>query len=313
MSTIIPSLPPNVVSLSGESGAARAAADVLRRHEQEIARAIRRAVPFFTRRGIDPEAGKPRLAMSTRLTDGLEGPFYAVPLSIEPGGARAALVLDAAAIGYLLDGALGGDGSSTPKLDARGLTGAQKAFIARLCDPMVNALSDALDRAIGMRVAKLPVPGIEKSAATAMICLPLSLREPAPKGEALDGEEPAERRSRGTVVIALSKHALMSLGTPRAERLRPIDPRMARALEDVEVQLVAELDRMRVPLSKVAGLKVGDTLRLPVRVNAEVVVRVDDRPIFKARPTTVGTQLAVKLLGNASAPPAEEEVAAAAG
>jgi len=294
-----------VISLISEQGGARASMEMMARCGPALGKAVRRSVPFFTRRSILVKAGEPRLVASSELLEGAEAPAHVTRLVSEPGGARAALVIDGPAITFLLEGSLGGDGSDLPKLDAAGLSSPQSAFVSRIAEHMTAVIAEGLQATIGMRVMPLPGISAERAARTSLIALPITLHD-----EAYADEGPTER---GTITLAISKHALLTLRSHRTDSRHPVDSRMARALEQTDIEVVAELGRLQMTIADLAALRVGDTLRLPVAVNGAISLRVEDQALFMGHPTTAGTQLAVRLLapsnGNAdrtraSRPPA---------
>jgi flagellar motor switch protein FliM len=248
--------------------------------------ALRRAVPFFTRRGIHPQPGAPEVMSSRELAAELAPPCYVVELAADPGGARAALCLDAGAIAFVLEGTLGGDGRRLPHLDPQGLTAAQRAFVARISDSIVAELSAALARALGVRLRRMPDRQGEKTVDGAMVAMSLELAD----GDSI-GAPPL-----GRIVIALSKHVLTGLAARGAtERPARIDERVVRTLEETEVELVAELGRLKLSISDVSQLAVGTTLRLDVPVKGEIDVRVGDCALFRGQPTARGSQLAIRI------------------
>ncbi|MCA9625835.1 MAG: FliM/FliN family flagellar motor switch protein, partial [Myxococcales bacterium] len=249
---------------------------------------------FFARRGVRIRHDLPRLVRASELTSMCTAPCYLAPLAAEPGGTRAALIVDGPAIAFLLEGSLGGDGSAVPELSPKGLSVAQHAFIARLSKGLVGVVSSALNDAIGLRLSPLPRTGDERGAG-AFIALPMEILDPS----ADDPDQPV-----GTVTLALSKLALLAAGARREKPRHHPDERVVRALERTELDVVVELGRIRLPLMQVARLMPGDTLRLAVPVeDGKVDVRIDDKTLFRARPTTSGSQLAVRLLDDARPEP----------
>jgi len=108
-------------------------------------------------------------------------------------------------------------------------------------------------------------------------------------------EETGEEQAHGNVPLAISQHALSAVHSRPADRAREPDQRLVKTLEQTEVEVVAELGRMQISLGQLAALEIGSTLRLAVPVKGAIAVRVDQRVLFKAQPTAVGTQLAVRL------------------
>jgi flagellar motor switch protein FliM len=259
---------------------------------------------------------------------GLDEPLYVCPLAADPGGSRAVLALDARAIAFLLEGSLGGDGSDPPKLNKKGLTAAQRAFIDRIVGGMVQGLSDALAKSAGLTLTKLPQLINEKTSGGVLVQLPLDFRDAQPKTEKKgdfsldDFDEPssdgdaapeAEGASHGTVVIAVSKTALNAArAANQTKKTVRIDRRVAATMREVQVNVVAELGRLKLRLGELATLRVGDTLRLDVPVNGDIDVRVENKVLFRGQPTTLGSQLAIQVVGHqdSDAPPPEPEPAA---
>jgi flagellar motor switch protein FliM len=55
---------------------------------------------------------------------------------------------------------------------------------------------------------------------------------------------------------------------------------------------------VKLPLGRIAGLRVGDVLRLPLPVEAPVRLQVGGRALFSGTPTTRGSQIAVDVGGH---------------
>jgi len=252
-----------------------------------IAKALRRAVPFFVRRGVVVVGGEAAFATAAELAEAHEAPSYTVMLTTEPGGARAMFIVDGPAIAYLLEGSLGGDGTMLPELDPEGLSPAQRAVITRVAELMVTTMSEGMDRAIGVGLVSLPAGPEATATGGPMVALTLTLTE-------VD-EETGEEQAHGNVTLAISQHALSAVHSRPADRAREPDQRLVKTLEQTEVEVVAELGRMQISLGQLAALEIGSTLRLAVPVKGAIAVRVDQRVLFKAQPTAVGTQLAVRL------------------
>ena len=256
-------------------------------HAEPLGRAVRKAVPFFSRRGVEVRAEPAKVVPAQELADQLRAPAYVAPLVTAPGGTRGALGFDGDAIAFLLEGSLGGDGSMLPELSPSGLSVAQHAFIARLAQSVVTCLSTTLDAELGLTLEALPRASGD-AVGGAFATLPLDLYDPGSD----DPTSPA-----GRIVLAISKHALLALREHRqCARAHP-DERVVAVLRRTEVDVVAELGRIALPLSALTRLRPGDTLRLAVPVEGGTVdVRVEDQVLFRGRPTTIGSQLAVRVL-----------------
>lgn len=242
-----------------------------------LAAALRRAVPFLFRGGHPVTADAAEATTLAALEEELGTPRHVLPLRIEPDGVAAALLCDAAAVAFLLDGALGGDGSSPPTLTPEGLTGPQRALLQRVIAGIVPGFSATLEAGLG-----------------------LTLRRPTPPDEPLPKDVTAlrfrlgEGGVGGCVALALGRQAMLAAASP-ARRSSASDPILTAALGAVEIEIVVELGRLRLTLGEVASLRVGDVLGLPTPVGSAVNVRTDGRMLFRGHPTTSGTHVAVRV------------------
>lgn len=262
----------------------RGAASALHDVGPPLAAAIRRALPFLARRGttVLPIATA-TVALDEAMAD-LPSPRYRMSLVTAPDAGSGAVVLDAAAISLLLDGVLGGDGKHPAPLDPSGLSTPQIALLQRTLAGVVDTLAATLKLRLGLAIAPAPsavgrsAPSDEGTPATLTFQL---------------GENPED----GKLVLALPSDALLQhadrKGAPPGE-----DPRVARTLQEVDLELVAELGRLKVSLQRLASLRVGDVLRLDVAVDSAVSVRADGRPILAGRPTSSSGRIAVKITGH---------------
>jgi flagellar motor switch protein FliM len=294
MTSLVPSIAPIPRSgpLVGEASAAPASLHAMADQGTALSRSLRKAVPFFSRRGVVVSAESPKVMFAPDVVEALTRPGYVAPLVAEPGGTRAALGFDGPAIAFLLEGSLGGDGSMIPELDEEGLSVAQLAFIARLAQGVANTLSTTLSEATGVKLTPLP-KSTGDAAGGALVTMTFGLFDP----NAENPDEPV-----GRILLAISKHALLTTKHRRDPRLEP-DERVVSALKRTEVDVIAELGRVMLPLSDVARLLPGDVLRLGIPVEGGTIdVRVDGHVLFSGRPTTCGSQLAVRIEGNEPIP-----------
>lgn len=304
----------NLIALTSEGGSALAE-ETMRRAAEALGQCLRRGVSVLGKRRATVVAGEPTTVRASDFSKDLAGPVHIVHIAADPGGSRAMLAVDAPTIGLLLEGALGGDGTDPPKLNPKGLSAPQRAFMDRIADGIVKALSPAMARNVGLSLTKLaPQTMNERSADGALVQLPLYIREmvaaaPAstgggfslddfdsPGAAAPAAAEPEEGVTIGTILLAVSKTALNAArAANQQKRVDRVDPRIAATMREVAVEVVAELGRIRMTLGQLGALRVGDTLRLDVAVNGEVDVRVENQVLFVGHPTTVGTQLAIQL------------------
>jgi flagellar motor switch protein FliM len=266
-------------ALEGER--VRRAVSVLERESPRLSAALRRAIPFLSRRGLPVALASARAAPIGDLLEGVSRPIHATHFVAMPANARGALLLDAGAIAICLDGVLGGEGRAIPVLNPAGLTGPQTALVSGLASGVVSAFSDALFVSIGIRL-ECRTAGVEEATA-----------QSAPIACILEfGTQP----DVGRVMLLLPKEALLA-SSDQLERLPGPggDPRLAAVLANVELDLVAELGRVRIRLRDLAALKVGDTLRLDASVNGTVSVRANEHELMRGKPTTQSGRLAVKI------------------
>jgi flagellar motor switch protein FliM len=276
-------VPPRVqllrFALEGER--VRKAARLLERESPRLASALRRAVPFLSRRRLPIALAYTRATPIAELLETVARPIHVVHLVTSPGSARGALLLDAGAIAMFLDGVLGGNGQTVPSLNPEGLTAPQAALASGLAAGIVRAFSDTLSAAIGLRLEGRAADVDEATAQSAPIACVL--------------EFGVEDRI-GRIVLLLPKEALLASVADADPPARPTgDPGIAAVLENVEIDVIAELGRVSMRVEALTGIKVGDMLRLDVPVNGMVLVRANDRVLYRGRPTTHGGRISVKI------------------
>ena len=314
-----------VRSLLGEAvegGAQRRVLGAMDERAPEIALAMRRGVPFLMRQSVPIEPQGAKLSRARELEHDIAlnaGPVFSVPLATDPGGSRAMLIFDRNAVAFLLEGALGGSPEEAEGGDAPELTSPQRAVMGRIADSMLRAVSDSL-APLGVKLRRLPsTTGTPPEGQFAAITFTLGER-PAQAAAAVDDDgftaaeaEPSSNKAPPCIVFALGRDALSNAGLGLFTEARQRDDsskRIPAVLSEVELDLVVELGRVRKRLGDIDTLKVGDVIRLGSIVRQPVVLRVQGHPVFRGRPTTSGTQLAVTILERMSgdspaAPPSE--------
>jgi flagellar motor switch protein FliM len=257
---------------------------VLEKERGRLESALRRAVPFLARRGIPVALGYAKAMPLSAVLQDIEAPIHVTRLAVQPGDGRGAMVFDAGVLALLLDGVLGGDGTSTPKLESEGLTPPQFAVVQGVVTTILRALGETLSTRLGVRLEPLPGTGPNAEAGG----------EGVPVACALDLST-REGARIGRVVLLLPKESLLHVTGGAEQGAAPkADPRIVAALDDVELEVIVELTRLRMSLGDVTELRVGDTIPLDVPVDGEVTVRTADRVLMRGRPTTVGGRIAVR-------------------
>ena len=268
----------SLVKLGLEGERARKACERLIKAQRGLEAAVRRSLPYLARRKIAVTSEPARAALRADVMLPIAQPFYVSPLCVarapRPSGA---LVIDAKAIAHGLDGMLGSGRGGLPVLDASGLTGPQTALASRLARSLVAAFDEIL----------------------APLGAPLAIANEAPGGHGgavliactvMIGEGD----TAGTIVLLVPAGAIEIEG---AVEVRPAGavPETSAAVAEVDIELVAELGRVRLALTRIATLRVGDVIRLPLSVDAPARLHVGGHALFTGKPTTHGSQIAIEI------------------
>jgi flagellar motor switch protein FliM len=260
---------------------ARGAATVLEKEAPRLVAALRRAVPFLSRRRVPVELTFARAMPMEELLHSLTAPVFVSHLQTNPGNALGALLVDGGAIAMFVDGVLGGNGAALPSLNPAGLSGPQEALVSGIARNIIQALSATLGGSIAITMAPCsPTAWDSKTQGAPIVCV-LAVG---------DGDQ------AGRVALLLPREALLAhLGATDAPASLPEDDRIASVVAEVELVLVVELARLPFDLGRVASLRIGDTLRLDVAVTSPVSLRVGDRELMQGRPTNAGGRIGVRI------------------
>lgn len=275
----------SLLRISADGQRTRRAAAVLERAAPDLAAALKRALPFFVRRGAEIDVEEVHASPSDEILDGLPGPRHQVDLVATSGGARGALVLDGVAVALILDGVLGGDGSRPPVLDEKGLSKAQAALVGRLAKAIVEAFGEVAPPH-GVSKFEITQSSGDRPAEGIPLACAFRITEKDDTG--------AERVAR--IVLFVAKDAILGI----AERTVVVrssgsDPRVLAAVAEAEIELVAELGRRRAKFALLAGLKPGDLLRLELPLETEARVHVGGKVLFRGRPTSHAGQVGIRI------------------
>lgn len=97
----------------------------------------------------------------------------------------------------------------------------------------------------------------------------------------------------GTIFLALP---LSAISHEDSDSEPPqIDSGIAAAMTDVELDVVAELGRVRLPLEALAQLAIGDVIRLSLPLDERARVCAGGATLFHGRPTASGHVVAVAI------------------
>lgn len=267
-----------------DGGPLRRASQALEQRGSEICASVARAVPFFTRQRVIVSTGSSRSGPLGELLSDDTHPLV-LHLATDPGGSRAALALDRAAAAFLLDGVLGGPPG--PLLELPGeLTGPQRALLGRTLSRIAESISKVFAATSGFSLTRLPPVSGQPHGDAIFVALDLRLGDPT---------------VAATMTLAVAREALLANAGPINSPDRPVDPRVATTLEAVELELVAELGRLKMSFGALCALRVGDILTLDTALSDAVSVRADSENLFEGRPTTSGDRIAICIEGRHSA------------
>lgn len=270
------------LSVTGERG--RAASARIAALAPALAGALRRAVPFLARRrvgvSVEPTRG---VAFVDLASD--EGIVHASAFTVRAGEhkststLRGLVLFDDLALARILDGVLGGDGS--PPAGVTTPTSAQAALASRVAGSIIKAVGEVLATRLGLFVE--PTASKDVGAGPAVV-LPLTM----------DGG--------GKVLLALPLSAISR--ADEGSEPPQLDSGIAAAMTDVELDVVAELGKVRLPLEAIAQLAIGDVLRLSLPLDERARVCAGGATLFHGRPTASGHVVAVAIERSSNDPDA---------
>jgi flagellar motor switch protein FliM len=278
--------PVRPLDLSGRERQLRAAMTAMDRIGAAFARYARRSMPFLARHRARIVATPVQIAsMATDAANPLPtGPTYAVRLGTKDGNAWATITLNSDAIALTLEGALGGASTAAPvQLTAPDLTSAQRALISRVGQSLALDLATAVREEARLTMVILPAdspaPQTSPSDALEVICQVEGMQVPA------------------SMVISASAEALEASAREHAVPGEGAqgDPRFLEAMQEVPLEVVAELGRISLGLKKVLSFRVGDVVRLYTATDDPVSVRVGGVEKFVGMPILSRGQLAIEI------------------
>lgn len=279
------------IDLTGSQRHLRAAMSALSGVAETFGRAARRTLPFLLRQRVRLNLGEPAIGNPSESGAAESGPCYVVTLAEPEGSGWASLTLNGPCLARLLEGSLGNSQVSEGASLGERLTLAQRVLIAKIAERLGVDFADAIRKETGLDLkvgGSHALDNDEEETTDLSDALYIEL--------SLEGEgDPA------SLVLAISADALDEAVRDGEETtVAKGDPRVAEALQNVEVPLVAELGRLSLGLRRVVNLKEGQVLRLPTLVENPIPLTVGGIAKFQVAPVTSRGQLAVQIirLGN---------------
>jgi flagellar motor switch protein FliM len=275
------------LDLTGRERHLRSAMEAMTRIGERFARASRRSLPFLARRRDRLIASSVSLSGEAASQSAGIGPAYEVLCESAEGGAWGSIWLNAPALGILLEGTLGAKEGTTVIALGADLTAAQRAVVGRIAKVIAQDFMDVLkaeaglELKLGLACSRRRGEGLENAG-----------RDGLRVDCTIDGD------SSGAIIgIAIGAEALESAARKRDddENVEVGNPMMEQAVEEIPVDLTAELGRVTMGLRRVLSLKVGQVLRLPTATDDLVVVRVGGVTKFQGVPVVSRGQLAIEI------------------
>jgi flagellar motor switch protein FliM len=257
------------LGITGERS--RRAQDNLGRASADLVVALRRVLPFLTRKRVGVVAAPPRTALFADLASAV--PNIAFTMAFVAGASRApgVLAIDAAGLSRILDGVLGGGDADPSVLEAGSLSSAQSALAGRVSEGILRAFGEAVRSRLGLTIEATAAATPTQAGVGAVLTLALA--------------------GGGVVALAIP---LSVLGDGQAV-VESSDGRIAAVMVDVEVDVIAELGKVRLPLSALAALAVGDIVQLSLPLDERARICVGGALLFRGRPTSSGATVAIAI------------------
>jgi flagellar motor switch protein FliM len=276
------------VDLTGRERHLKGAMYAMSHVAQRFARGARKTLPFLVKRRarLVPEPVCIVDLGAERVVE--RGPVFEILLEAEDSPAWACLTLGPEALGVMLEGALGGSEKNASSGIGADLTTAQAALVSKLARKLAEDFAEAVRSEVGIALR-----------ATSARSIPAGDERDITFADGLRSECTFEGIAGGArIAIAMGAEALESASKGKGEDDEETnDPRMAEALCEVPVEVVAELGRVKLGLRRVLSLEVGQVLRLATAVDDPVIVRIGGLEKFRGAPVISRGQLSVEIRG----------------
>lgn len=261
---------PQIKTLAEPGGRGRAACARAAEAGNELAVALKRAMPFLARKRLAVTA-EPAKCLSFADIAADNALVYTAAFNEKTSHTRGLILFDEAGLARVLDGVLGGgDATTLPSLK---LTSAQTALANRVSAGLLRAVADALAARLGLSIEASAAKDIDAGVA---VIVPLTIQ------------------GGGTISVALP---LACIKVEAVDEVAASDENadIAAAMSDVELDIVAELGKVRLSLAAISKMQVGDIVRLPLRLDERARVSAGGAVLFHGRPTASGEVVAVAL------------------
>jgi flagellar motor switch protein FliM len=274
------------LDLTGRERRLRAAMQAMGRVAVHFARLARRTMPFLVKRRSRLVPGAVAFVDLGADPRVVHGPVFEVLLEEKDGPGWGCLIINADALAIILEGALGGAGDGASAALGSELTVAQAALVSKvvrqLADDLRRAVREEVGVALDVTLAHGVATGDERDAAW---------------GDGLGVDCVFEGlASAAKVAVSMGAEALeAALKEKDGDEPMLGDPRMAEALHDVPVEIVAELGRVSLGLRRLLTLQPGQVLRLSSAVDDPAVIRVEGVAKFVGSPVISRGQLAIQI------------------
>jgi flagellar motor switch protein FliM len=204
------------------------------------------------------------------------------------------VAMSPALVGLVLEVSLGGDAGRRTPLANRELSPIELRVLERLGRRVLDDLGEACDPIAAVEFSLLRSeqnPMLAAIAGEQDLVLRLDVRIAHE-----DGEPAALTLCLPNAALDPIRHVLAT--APGSEREAPAtawSERLRALLDDMDLEIAAELGRARLRMSEVLALRVGDVIALGAGREGPVVVRVEGRPVFLGAPGVAGSSNAVRI------------------
>jgi len=255
---------------------------------EHFTRGARRSLPFLVKRRCRLVSGQ---VGGASLAEPSAGPFCQITLESSGKPGWAAIRIDTGAIQLIVDGSLGGaapeEGEEPEPVPMTHISLAQRALVTRVARALGGDLAESIRDETGLAVQ-----------VTRAECFRGGDDPPLPK-DAVAAECVFDGLpSRAAIWLFASGEILEAASRDRsAAGASAGDPRMAQAMSEVPVDVVAELGRVSIGLRRVLSLRPGEVLRLSTATDDPIQVRVGGLAKLYGVPVLSRGQVSVQVTG----------------